>query len=97
MKKDTKSENAAEPLPNEMEKMDRRNFIVTAGKMVIPTLAIIGLSLSGLTGRAQADGCSDCNHNCKDSCAYGCSGDCKGDCSSSCSGGCSSSCKGASS
>jgi len=37
------------------DKIGRRNFFVTAGKLVIPTLlGILGLSLSGFSGSVAA-------------------------------------------
>lgn len=75
-------------------KMDRRGFLSAAGK-VIPTIAIAGLSLTGLAGTVQAMP-SDCSHNCTRSCLGGCIGDCKGDCYGTCKGSCASSCTGGS-
>jgi len=77
-------------------KMDRRDFFTTAGKMVIPTIALVGLSFSGLVSQAHAMP-SDCSHTCTRSCLGGCAGDCKGDCSGSCKDSCASSCTGSSS
>jgi len=66
------------------EKMDRRDFFVTAGKVIIPTLGIIGLSLA-IGGKVQA---ATCSGNCTGSCT-GCKGgcwSCVGTCQETCEG-----------
>ena len=67
-------------------KMDRRDFLVTTGKLVIPTLGILGLSLK-FTGQAQAATCSF-------ACSSGCSGSCGSDCSNACANNCIGGCRG---
>jgi len=44
-------------MSNEKEqRMGRRDFFVTAGKLIIPTLGVLGLSLA-ISDKAQAAGC----------------------------------------
>ena len=57
--------------------MDRRDFFMTAGKLIIPTLGVLGLSMLG--GKtAQAAGCKDCASNCTRSCIGSCTSTCEG-------------------
>jgi len=73
------------------ETMDRRDFFVTAGKLVIPTLGILGLSLASFPRKVEA---ADCSNTCATSCAVGCTGGCAGSCSSSCTQSCGGACTG---
>jgi CXXX repeat radical SAM target protein len=79
--KDNDAKNATyAAFPDKKDRIDRRQFLSTAGKLIIPTLGILGLSLTGLSGKALA---SDCAGSCKGGCAYicgGCDGTCKGGC-----------------
>lgn len=84
MKKDS-PENTATPSPGGVEKMDRREFF---GKMVLPTIGILGLSL-GLSGKAFA---ASCVNTCTGGCALSCSGGCQGDCYKTCRDICANSC-----
>jgi CXXX repeat radical SAM target protein len=86
---EAKPKTTASSLLNKTEKMDRRDFLVAAGKLVIPTLGMLGLSLS-LGGKAQA-ACNNCQDTCRN---VGCSGDCFSACSGTCSGSCSGTCSG---
>ena len=63
------------------QRMDRRDFFISAGKLLIPTLGILGLSLS-LGGKAQA---ADCKGTCSGSCSGGCTS-CVGTCATTCEG-----------
>lgn len=58
-------------------RMGRRDFFVTAGKLVIPTLGILGLSLV-IGDKAQAAGCKNCASNCTRSCIGSCTATCEG-------------------
>lgn len=110
--KDEKLRNVAGESPSEgkAEKIDRRRFLSIAGKIVIPTLGIIGLTLVGQPQIVSAD-CSStcasscsltCSSRCDDTCRGGCSDGCgttcvrtcADDCGSSCSGGCAHVCGG---
>ena len=72
------------------DKIDRRNFFVTAGKLVIPTLGILGLSLSGFSGSVAAGCSSMCSGECTGACK-GCTGSCTGSCAWTCYSDCESS------
>lgn len=85
-----KKENGGVPGAKQ-EGIDRREFFITAGKVIIPTLGLLGLSLTGLPQKVQAAVCPDCSNNCKDSCLTGCGGSC----GTGCGGGCTGTCKGA--
>ena len=63
------------------QRMGRRDFFLNAGKLVIPTLGILGLSIT-LGGRAQAAGCKG---TCSGSCTEGCTS-CVGSCATTCEG-----------
>lgn len=100
MKKDLEiSVDAAKSLLDEKEKMNRRDFLAATGKVIIPTLGILGLGL-GLSRKAQAgcsfecsSGCSGyCGSDCSNSCSNNCGGGCRGGCEGVC-GGCDGSCK----
>jgi len=91
---DEKYENMKKNILPGTEKMVRRDFFLAAGKLVIPTLGFLGLSLSGLT-RKVAAGCSDsCTGGCSDSCkgCVSCTGSCAGECVSTCRDICANSC-----
>jgi CXXX repeat radical SAM target protein len=75
-----------------LDKINRRSFFVTAGKLVIPTLGILGLGLSGFSSSAAADCSSMCSGECKGACT-GCTGSCSGSCEWTCSSNCESSAK----
>lgn len=67
-------------------KMNRRELFSKTAKVAIPTLGIIGLTLAGLSGKAEAGGiwlCSGCGDSCSSSCESGCQG-CKGSCGNMC-------------
>ena len=72
------------------DKMDRRSFMVNAAKVVIPTLGILGLTLSEFSGKALAAGCQG---SCSGGCAGGCNKTCRDICANSCTVGCSSNSK----
>jgi len=59
-------------------KMDRRKFVVTAAKMLIPTLGIIGLNLfqpSSVQAATCSNSCTgDCGTRCNHYCAANCMG-----------------------
>ncbi|MDR3566086.1 MAG: Cys-Xaa-Xaa-Xaa repeat radical SAM target protein [Negativicutes bacterium] len=74
-------------------KMDRRDFLATAGR-IIPTLGLIGLGLAGFSGTARAADCSSiCTGGCQGACT-GCTGSCSGTCNWACSDTCKDSCSG---
>jgi CXXX repeat radical SAM target protein len=81
MKQDElKTMEPADTSSNGTKKMDRREFLAAAGKIVIPTIGILGLSLISPAGKARADDCSDCSGSCKGSCFAACNGSCSGTC-----------------
>jgi len=102
-KKDiAKTYRAGEAHLPESDKMDRRSFFSAAGKVILPTLGMIGLNLY-YTNTTQAascayscqGGCVDaCSRNCNSNCVGRCTAECANGCGSSCSFGCSGSCKG---
>lgn len=59
------------------QRMGRRDFFVNAGKLMIPTLGLLGLSLVA-SAKAQAAGCKDCASNCTRSCIGSCTATCEG-------------------
>ena len=59
------------------QRMGRRDFFVNAGKLMIPTLGLLGLSLVA-GAKAQAAGCKDCASNCTRSCIGSCTATCEG-------------------
>ena len=59
------------------QRMGRRDFCVTAGKLIIPTLGVLGLSLA-IGDKAQAAGCKNCASNCTRSCIGSCTATCEG-------------------
>ncbi len=82
MKKDfEKPLDAAKSLLKETEKMNRRDFFAATGKVIIPTLGLLGLSL-GFSRSAQAG----CDFTCSGGCT-GCEGVCGG-CDGTCKNGC---------
>ena len=74
-------------LSNKTKKMDRREFLTSATRIIIPTLGIMGLSLINPSGRARADCPSTCTGTCYQGCAVGCYS-CVGSCFGGCQGGC---------
>ena len=66
------------------DRMDRRDFLSYTGKVVIPTLGILGLTLSAFPLTAAAGCNSTCAGSCSVSCANRCDGSCKGGCSDNC-------------
>lgn len=78
------------------ENLDRREFFGRAGRIVIPTLGLLGLSLAGFPVRsASADCNSICTGGCQGACT-GCTGSCSGSCEWACSDTCKDSCSGTS-
>lgn len=73
----------------EETKMDRRDFFLTAGRLLLPTLGVLGLSLGS---RAQA--ASDCSRSCTGGCDASCGDFCKGGCSLLCTRSCANDCDG---
>ena len=59
------------------QRMGRRDFFVNAGKLMIPTLGLLGLSLVA-SAKAQAAGCKVCASNCTRSCIGSCTATCEG-------------------
>ena len=82
------------PVPD-VDDMGRRDFFVATGKLIIPTLGVLGLSLSGFPRKVEA---AQCNSTCASSCSLSCSGRCDDSCVSNCgracADGCGGSCKG---
>lgn len=76
------------------EGLDRREFFITAGKMIIPTIGFLGLSLMEFPKRVQAAVCPDCSNNCKNTCLTGCGGSCGTGCGGTCKGSCETGCSG---
>ncbi|MBP2666702.1 MAG: putative cytosolic protein [Firmicutes bacterium] len=74
----------------EKDKMDRRSFMVNTAKIVIPTLGILGLTLSGFSQKAFA---ASCQGSCSGGCAGECQKTCRDICANSCTVGCSSNSK----
>ncbi len=75
-------------------KLDRRGFLIKAGKIIIPTIGILGLSLTGFSVRpATADCDSICTGGCQGACT-GCTGSCSGTCYWACSDTCKDTCSG---
>jgi len=73
-----------ENLYRKTEKVDRRGFFAKVGKVIIPTLGIIGLSLMPLSPRPAAADCANtCSGGCFETCR-GCTGGCSGNCSGTC-------------
>lgn len=72
---------------------NRREFLITSARVIIPTLGLIGLSLSGFKGRASADCKSICTGGCQGACT-GCTGSCSGTCHWTCVDTCKDTCKG---
>ena len=66
-------------MPNETDqRMGRRDFFLSAGKLIIPTLGVLGLSIA-LGGKGQAA-------DCKDTCVSNCTRNCVGSCTATCEG-----------
>ena len=59
------------------QRMGRRDFFVNAGKLIIPTLGVLGLSLA-IGDKVQAAGCKNCASNCTRSCIGLCTATCEG-------------------
>jgi len=70
-------------------KKDRREFLITAARVIVPTLGLLGISLSMSGARALA---ADCNSICTGGCQGACTG-CTGSCSGTCHWACSDTCK----
>jgi len=77
------------PSTEESPRMDRREFFAAAGRMIVPTIGIIGLSLSGATKTVQA---ANCDGLCSGTCYGACTG-CTGSCTSTCQWTCVDTCK----
>ena len=76
------------------DKMDRRDFFLKAGKLAIPTLGILGLSLTGFARKTEAAGCGTlCSGTCYGACT-GCTGSCTSTCLGTCYGSCQNTCSG---
>ena len=60
------------------QRMGRREFFLSAGKLIIPTLGVLGLSIA-LGGKGQAA-------DCKATCASNCTRNCVGSCTATCEG-----------
>ena len=73
---------------DETKKMDRRSFMVNTAKVLIPTLGILGLTLSEFSSKAFAASCSG---TCASGC-FGCTGGCAGECNRTCRDICANSC-----
>ena len=63
------------------QRMGRRDFFLSAGKLIIPTLGVLGLSIA-LGGKGQAAGCKG---SCSGACTEGCTS-CVGSCATTCEG-----------
>jgi CXXX repeat radical SAM target protein len=74
----------------EKGKMDRRSFMVNTAKVIIPTLGILGLTLTQLSSKAFA---ASCQGSCSGGCAGECKKTCRDICANSCTVGCSSNSK----
>jgi len=82
-------------LLDETGKIDRRTFLVTVGKVVIPTLGILGLNLTELSSKVAAAACQGtCSGGCGNTCTgcFGCTGSCSGECYRTCRDICANSC-----
>ncbi|MDR3566070.1 MAG: Cys-Xaa-Xaa-Xaa repeat radical SAM target protein [Negativicutes bacterium] len=91
------------PLAKAETKMDRRVFFATAGKIIIPTLGILGvMPLGSFEGPPNTSGCptcqgtciNACRRDCNSDCARTCSAECHSDCSKACATSCSGTCQG---
>ena len=81
---DGKSES---PSASKESKMDRRDFFVKAAKLVIPTIGIMGLTLTLFPKKAAAVG--SCQYRtCLSACEGFCDGSCSGTCQNKCEGSC---------
>lgn len=69
------------------DKMNRRSFMVNTAKVVIPTLAVLGLSVADVSKKAFA---ASCQGSCSGDCAGECKRTCRDICANSCTVGCSS-------
>lgn len=82
-------------LLGEKAKIDRRTFFVTVAKVVIPTLGILGLDLTGISTKVAAAACQGtCSGGCGNTCTgcFGCTGSCSGECYRTCRDICANSC-----
>jgi CXXX repeat radical SAM target protein len=86
---DIKHESISETSDSEESRMDRRGFFATAAKLAIPTIGIMGLTLTFFNRKAAAANCTGdtCGLVCEGFCEGKCSGTCKGTCEDSCFGG----------
>lgn len=96
MAKEEQGKPVEKPILPTAGKMDRRDFFVNTGKLIIPTIGIIGLTLSSLSKKVEAvsSWCSTCANGCSDSCTLNCSSSCEGFCKGGCGGTCKSGCEG---
>ena len=62
---------------SDKQRMGRREFFANAGKVMIPTLGVLGLSVL-LSDRVHASGCSNCDSNCTRNCVGSCTATCEG-------------------
>ena len=75
-------------------KLGRREFLITSARVVIPTLGLMGLSLTMSPSKASAADCSSiCTGGCQGACT-GCTGSCSGTCHWACSDTCKGTCSG---
>ena len=95
MRRDISDKKSDSPSTSEEgNRMDRREFFVKAGRMIIPTIGVLGLSLTGFNRKVQAADCdSICTGKCQGACT-GCTGSCSGSCDSSCVDTCKNTCSG---
>jgi CXXX repeat radical SAM target protein len=94
MKDKTIPREDVESVAEKTEKMDRRGFFSTVGKAIIPTLGILGLSLTAFSTKANAACADTCTGGCSNSCkgCFSCTGGCSGTCDRTCVGICADSC-----
>ncbi|MHC1758203.1 MAG: Cys-Xaa-Xaa-Xaa repeat radical SAM target protein [Negativicutes bacterium] len=74
------------------EKMDRREFLSASGKLILPTLGLIGLSICFPATTVAASCAYSCQGGCVNSCARNCNSNCVGTCKATCGNGCGSAC-----
>ena len=61
---------------NDISKNDRRGFLKSIGKAIVPSMAILGLGMSGIS--------CGCRCTCPGGCEYSCEGGCEGACTGTC-------------
>lgn len=94
MKADEQPQKVTKTALAQGEKIDRRDFMLKAGKVALPTLGILGLQLLAGPSRVAA-GCEDtCSGGCSTTCSgcFGCTGSCAGECDKTCRDICANSC-----